>query len=1384
MDSHLKFANLGLVICTRMECMNCKRKCIGAMKVWLVATFSFLTCCALSAQEQAIFRHLNKKDGLSQGSVFSIAQDGSGYMWFGTRDGLNKYDGYRFKVYRNNPAKSSSLVDNDVRILYQDAGAKTLWIGTLNGLSRYDKAQDAFVNYVTDNGLSANSIRSIFKDSKQRLWVGTANGLNLYHADNDSFTKVDLQNVPAQSTEISAIFEDSAGKIWIGTDMGLSELRASGAGNFELRKVLFPGNRALPLSDYQIKAIVEDKEANLWIGTQSGGVHYWNRQQNTITTYQHDNDDDNSLSHNNIRSMTLAPDGTLWVGTFVGLNKFLPEKNGFQRFLNEELNPASLSNSSIRAVFFDERGGLWVGTYHGGVNYFDPGLSRFKNFEHLPNRNSLSNNVVSSFVEDEHGNFWIGTEGGGLNYFDRKTGTFIAYQLTPESTNSIGGNNVKTILKDGQQLWVGTFTQGLDLFDIATKQFRHFKHKSGTANSLSDNNVYSLYKEGNRLWIVTYGGGINLLDLTSGNFHHYKNDPKHKSSLSSNLGRVIIKDSRQRLWIGTEKGLNLVRRDSMRDLNLVFQHFLPEVQVYAIFEDKSGILWIGTFSDGLFAFNPNDFSYRQYTEADGLPGHTIFGVLQDNAGQLWLSTNNGITKFDSRKNIFTNYNYSNGLKNLEFNFNAHYKARSGELLFGGTNGFTIFQPTEIVPNKYVPPVVFTDLKAFNETVEVDTKSNLLPQVLNQTKSLTFRYNEAIFSIGFAALDYFNPSNNQYAFMLEGLENTWNHAIGQTEATYTIQRPGTYTFRLKGANSDGVWNPEERRLQITVLPPPWRSGWAYLIYTVLLAGALYGIWHFVRLRHRLQLEQLAKQQQEELNEMKLRFFTNITHEFRTPLTLILGPLEEMLQKYNSNGVHKQLLSIQRNAQRLLNLVNQVLTFRKLETDHEQMQATEGNIVAFLRDIFISFEESARLRGMAYRFRCPDDEIMVWFDHDKLEKVFFNLLSNAFKFTPDGGSVSLEILQQKTQVEISVCDNGNGIKPELHEQIFKRFYEKINVSHSTIKGTGIGLALSRQMIELHHGDIRVESEVGQGAKFIVALPLGRKHLKDEEVAEKEIVAPNPVLEKALKTAKVPDFQWLDEPETELPTDAPVLLIVEDNEEVREYIQRIFQHSYRMILAVNGKEGLAFAKQHKPDLIISDVMMPEMDGTTMCGKLKTNIKTSHIPIILLTARTAQVFRLEGLETGADDYVTKPFNPEELRLRVRNLIQARQTLREKFVRVMNFEPKEITVTSADEDFLKRSMEIVEKHIENPSFTVEQFAYELAVSRPLLFTKLKALTDQTPNNFMKTIRLKRAAQLLEQRKLNVSEVAYKVGFRDTRYFSKCFQKQFQKTPTEYMSEQ
>ncbi len=1309
-------------------------------------------------------------------------------MWFGTRDGLNRYDGYQFKVYKKD-SNPESIVSNDVRILYFDTLKNELWIGTNSGLSKYNSETDNFYNYIPSSSdptsISNRVIRQIFRDSKGKLWVGTSDGLNLLNEDNHTFRNTDL-NFPDnnESHDIKAIMEDSEGTLWFGTTGGLYYMESETNGKFIFNRA--DGSANWKLSDTHIKSIIEDKKGNFWLGTLEGGINYLDRKNESVTVYRNEKDNPYSLSHNNIRSMVIDENNDLWVGTFDGLNLFRKKTEDFLRFTKKEVGDSGLSDKSIRCVYIDRRGGLWLGTYYGGVNHLDEKYNRFTNYRHGPVGNVLSGNIVSSFMEDENENLWIGTEGDGLNFYNTKLNKFTSYKRQSGTANSLSGNNVKQLLLDDNQLWIGTFQEGLNVLNLKTKIFNHYKNDPRNPHSLSSNNVYGLLKENGLLYICTFGGGLNVLNLTTKQFQRYYSS-EEPGSLSSDLNRVIIKSSDGQLWIGGEQGLNKVSRDK-DGYPEKFTAYLDDYKIYSLQEDLNKHIWVGTFANGLFRFNPKDGSTVHFTTKDGLPGNTVFGILIVDSTEIWISTNNGLSKLNPQQNSFTNYNYSNGLDNSEYNFNAYYKTKSGDLLFGGVNGFTQFNPRSIQPNQFIPPVVFTELRKNNTVINVSDESGLLNKSINDTEEVTFNYNEANFTLGIAALDYFSPETNHYAFMLEGIDRDWNYSTGKTEPTYTIQKEGEYSFRMKGGNSDGIWNPEERKLKIVVLPPPWRTWWAYLIYFFLFATMIYGLIRFIRLRHRLQLEQIEKQKQEELHEIKLRFFTNITHEFRTPLTLILGPLNDLMNSRSENNIdHRQLSLIQRNAQRLLNLVNQVLTFRKLATDHEPLKIMHGNIVEFLHEIFLLFSESAIKRDMSYHFISKTSEIQAWYDADKMEKVFFNLLSNAFKFTPDGGEITLAISQDKETIKIEVSDSGVGIEKDYHDQIFKRFYEKSEPKTSTIKGTGIGLAISKQMVELHKGRISVitttDTKEDRGATFLVELLKGKEHfdlLKVEclETSRESIQTYEPIIvEKSeSKTHLIPI-------ELDKKTDTKKLLIVEDNPEVRNYIKEIFINEYKIVEAKNGRDGLDTARSALPDLVISDVMMPVMDGIDFCNQLKTDIEISHIPLILLTARTASLFKIEGLKTGADDYITKPFNPEELRLRVRNILQARQEVRNKFARVLNFDPKEIKITSSDEAFLENALKIVEKHMGDYEFNVNTFAHKLTVSRPLLFKKLKALTGQTPNTFIKTIRLKRAAQLIQSEKLNISEISHRVGFKDPKYFRKCFKEQFSVTPSNYILE-
>jgi signal transduction histidine kinase/ligand-binding sensor domain-containing protein/DNA-binding response OmpR family regulator len=1351
--------------------------------------FCFLFLHALG-YSQVTFRRLSVQEGISNSSVIAITQDNDHFLWFGTRDGLNRFDGYNIQIFRKDRGNPNGLLFDDIRLLYFDPLLKTIWAGSTKGLSRFISEKNEFRNYHFNptkvNDISEYYIQALLRDSEGNLWVGVPDGLYLFNATKDKFEKQSIK-YQGNPLNILSIHEDKSKKIWIGTNAGLFQLKYGLNKQVNLEEVYIPEVPGVkPIKGQAIYAIQSDLHQQLWLGTHGEGLYKWHTLTNKMAQYKHIEKDSRSLSNNMIRSIAVHPNGQIWVGTFVGLNQFDPGRNNFKAIVADEKNQSNLSSSSIWSVFFDKKGSLWVGTFYGGVNFYDPGIKRFQNYVHIPERNSLSHNVVSAIKEDDKGNFWIGTEGGGLNYFEKGKQTFVNYFHSPLKTNTLSGNNIKALYYEKNQLWIGTYNAGLDNYDVDKKSFTNYGKGEKGWDKFSSLNVYSLLKIKNLIYVLTYGGGLNVLDIENKKITQIQHDPKNKESLSNNLGRILIRDKMGNVWIGTEDGLNLLSRENIDKGNYTFKRYLEGYNIASLYEDSKGNIWIGTFSNGLIYRNNQSFNY--FTEKEGLAGHTIFTILEDKRGEIWLGTNQGISRCNVARKSFLNYNSSDGLQNLEFNYNAGLMdSKTGGLLFGGKNGFTWFQPSNLKTNKYIPKVALTRLIVNNREVKVGAKDGILSKALNQMDLITFKHNQANFTLQFSALDYLNPQKNHYAIKLEGLDKSWQYIVGSHEVTYTLQKPGSYLFRLKGGNNDGVWNPKEKVITIKVLPSPWLSLPAYLVYFSLFAIALFIGYRFIVLNHTLALEQVEKGKQSEIHQMKLRFFTNITHELRTPLSLILGPLEELLDSNKENKKNfGPLKTAHRNAVRLLHLVNQLLTFRKLERDHEEMNIEETDIISFLRDISDSFKDEIRLHHIDFKISYDFSPFPVFMDRDKMEKVFYNLLSNAFKFTPEGGNISIVIAKKGESVSCTFKDSGIGIEPEFQDEIFRRFYEKDN-HHPSLRvqneGTGIGLALSLQMVKLHKGEIKVESEPNKGASFEVTFPINL-NLAAQEIIVKQSGTDTRKVEKTNEMEQSPS--WEDWSEVQVASDSLLntqsfhFLLIDDNEEIIDYLSTIFPPTIFLSRATDGKSGFEKALLLQPDLIISDVMMPGMDGFQLSYQLRANFETSHIPIILLTAQSDFSFKLEGLKTGADEYLTKPFHPKELFIRVENILRNRGFSRQKFKEKEILEPSEITFTSADETLIQNAIALVEKNMDFPEYSVDQFAQDLAVSRPSLFNKMRALTGETPKNFIKIIRLKRAAQLLKTGKLSVSEVCYMTGFRDPKYFNKCFQKQYNQSPSEY----
>lgn len=1355
------------------------------------------------------FRRYTVDNGLSNNNIVALTQDHDGFIWVGTNHGLNRFDGYGFTTFRHDPRDSTSLSNSEISSLFTDSAGR-LWVGTNDGLNLFNPGWLSFERFYVyspeqEQPGSERRINVIFEDRSHRIWVGTSGGLFLFDPTERTFTRyrfeatsaVGITDFPYNLDYITAIFEDRDDRIWIGTAAGLNLLDSS-RGTFSRFEV--PGNPAACING-EVRDIVQDENGNLWVATIRNGIYILQEQGAALRQFVSRAGDSGSLPSNSIRDIHITKNNEVLVGTSEGLAVFDPTRQHVTTYTTEYGEESSLSFPSVRVILEDRDGDLWVGTW-GGLNYFSRVGSHFIHVRQVPGKPSgLKDNLISSFARDPDGGIWVGTELGGLHHYDPVRHTIEVYAHDPRDPRSLRVNNVKALWVDRQgELSVGTHDGGLHFFDRESGTFQHFGYDAADSTSLAGDRVYALFEDRRgTLWIGTNKSGLCRFDRESGRFFRYQSDDQ-PGSISGNSINVIYEDRLGNLWIGTSLGLNLMDRVTGR-----FTHYLPRHQdpeslidpnVLAIFEDSRGNLWIGT-SGGLELFDRRRSTFTHFTTREGLPNDAINCILEDEDRNLWISTNQGLSRFDPVQNTFRNFDKSDGLQSSQFNRNACLATPEGDFYFGGINGFSRFRPSEITVNPHVPSVYITGFRLFNRPVPIGGDSPL-SQSIGLTDEITLRHNQNVFSFDFVALNYALPGKNEYAFIMEGFEEEWNYVGSQRTATYTNLPEGSYVFRVKAANHDGVWNEEGRAIRIRVLPPPWRSWWASVIYAVVLFGLLYGIqWYaryLMRLKNRLALEQMQRRSEDELHAAKMQFFTNITHEFRTPITLILGPVDDLLdmRKLDSAG-REHLKLIRRNAQRLLRLVNQLMDFRKLESGSMKLCPVKMNVVAFLHDLALSFDELAQQRQIRFDVRSTYDEIPVVADPEAMETVFVNLLSNAFKFTPESGQIAVEITAEGKigdhtgdgslptgTVCITVQDSGPGLSAGDLEKVFERYYQA-RVPGQVVEGTGIGLALVKSIVELHGGSVSAHSEEGQGARFTVVLPIKTRSSEPEPE-----VAPSEIPEMHVKPLVLGEEFGSDEDsygeEADTPDGAPVILIVEDNRDMRSYVRSCLADEFQVLEAACGSEGFRRATETIPDLVICDIMMPDLDGFALCRKLKEDLRTSHIPVILLTAQTAIDSQVEGYDIGADDYVIKPFNHSLLQVRARNLIQNRRRLRERFSLDIPLKPAESSRSTQEDVFLRKVIETVEAYLSDPEFTVEKLSREVGMSRVSLHKKLKALTDNSPSELIRKIRLKHAATLLLEGSLTVSEVAYEVGFNTPSHFSTCFRKQYGQSPSDYVA--
>jgi signal transduction histidine kinase/ligand-binding sensor domain-containing protein/DNA-binding response OmpR family regulator len=1396
------------------------------------AAFFLLIWLALPGQAQDTapsefrFEHLTVDQGLSHSDAMAVAQDRAGFIWVGTNRGLDRYDGYSLKTYTL-PITRDGVSGNRIKVLHLAPGGR-LWVGTERaGLGYYDAATDKLLTLHEQEApaayrpllrqVLAGSIMGLVSDGQGRLWVGTQRaGLFILAFDAQQML-TSVQQVPVADKPagyaISSLAADAEGNVWVGTyDHGLGLVRATSAA---------PVIEATALTDL-VRVLLVDRRGDLWIGTDRRvlWVSAANRRAvRELATHPQ------PIVYPQLQSMLLDSFGRLWVGTIYGLYVWEagavtgtapPLRSAPTLLLPADGEPFSINSERIHQLFEDRTQVMWLGASAGGLNKVD---LRQKPFGQLrrqrTGQTALANNYINAILKEEATNtLWLGTR-NGVQAYDLSRRAYRSY-LNQTGNGDTRGVDVPALLKASNgTLWFGTRSRGL------VSLVRQGGHEKLTTYDLLPNgdrlstiNIERMAEDRHgHLWVATYGGGLFKFDLTGKFLGNYRME---NSGLPTNIFSFLLYDPRQDvLWASTtDQGLLKLRvtADSVRLLRQ-FRHQpgaadgLRVNYVWPLLLDRQGTLWIGTIGGGLHQLvtdargHETVRSLRNY-----LPESDVESMLADDAGQLWIG-GTGLYRYSPGTRHYLRYDVADGLQSNAFKIGAADRGADGTLYFGGINGVSYFQPATIQPNPYAPVVQLTGLRIANQPVAVGRPVNgrvLLTRPLSEPQTVVIRPGDNDFSVEFVGLNYANPQKNRYAYQLEGYNAGWvTPPPGQRSASFANLPPGQYTLRVKASNGEGGWSARPAVMRFDVRAPWHKTGWAYALYALVVLGgvALYRRVEMSQqeLKNRLVLEQFQAEKEKELTNLKLGFFTNISHELRTPLTLILGPMESVINSLGAmTGVQNKVQLMQRQAQKLLDLVNQLLDFRKVETGNVPLRASCADVRPFLTEQFASFQLKAQERNVQYQLEVPAEPVPLFFDRSKLEIILTNLLANAFKYVRDKGRVELgaavvgdaagTAVYEHGQLaanylKITVSDSGVGIAPHELPRIFDPYYQASHTNTLRMTGTGIGLALAQQFAQRHGGQLTVASTQGVGTTFELRLPFGQLHLNPEDLETSSEMAPD---------AALAVVELLPAPTEESETEAPAatepaapagparLLIVEDNDELRDYLFQLFETDYQVLTAEDGMVGWEKALAQLPDLVISDVMMPRSDGLELCQRIKQHPKTAHIPVVLLTARTAETHQLEGLGMGADDYVSKPFNPSLLQAKAEGLLRNRRKLHEFYQRRILLQPTEIVVADADREFLEKAMAVVEKHLGDSEFNVQVLVGEMAMSSSIFYRRIKSITGQTVVEFIRDVRLKRAAQLLTQTTLRVSEVGFEVGIENAKYFRQVFQKLYGMTPSEY----
>jgi signal transduction histidine kinase/ligand-binding sensor domain-containing protein/DNA-binding response OmpR family regulator len=1315
-------------------------------------------------------KFLGIENGLSNNAVTCIYKDYNGFMWFATYDGLNKYDGSSFTIFRNRIDDSTSLVGNEVYTITSDL-KHNLWIGGRNGACIYHPATNLFspIRYLPLASSSSSKIdftvSGIYVQKNGFIFIASIDeGVLIFNPDKEIGQQIALIDGTSKRIhyKVNSIrINDKNNDVWLFVDdVGLCKYDKKNNTVNVVNRNARQGN-----------CLEIDNDQNLWLGSNKGLYKYM-PATNTFS--------DNYFNGNyRITDLYIAGTGVLWIasdGKGVLLMDLATKK--LKPLLSAD-GKEMLNSSSVLDLFEDEQGRKWISTLRGGINVIESKENPFKSVVYNDNKIKNPNiNFVSSFAESADGNIWIGSNGSGLRCWNRNKNTYTFYANDANNDKSLRSNLVTSVIEDYKKnIWASTWYGGINRFDKASNTFKHYSCFNSFTD-LEEKQVWFLYEDKDKnLWASTSNDGtLYSLNRTTDRFDLF--DPA-----LINI-QCLAEDKEGNLWGGNYSSLIKIDKKNKKHITYHIGY-----TVRSIHEDKYGNFWVATQGGGLLLFNRKDGTYKRFDEAKGLQSNTILRILEDSHGNLWMSSFTGLIKYDAQKKSFIKFSKSDGLQSNQFSFNGATTLKSGEFLFGGIKGFNIFYPDSVYTSAVKPNVFLTGVHINGEPIEANI-NHITNIFLDKVTELTIPYDKAYISLDFVAPEYGAPDKIRYSYYLEGWDKKFNTVNLNHTVTYSHLPEGTYYFKVKVTDILGIWGEETQLLKIKVLPPWYRSWWAYLFYLGLATTLIYLYVTYKSNQHRLKYEvnlaMLTAEKEKELTEKRISFFTHISHEFRTPLTLIINPLKEIVFGKNGAEEDKRLTVVYRNARRLLSLVDQLLLFRKVEAEEQQLKIEKFGIADLCNEVYLCFQQHAVSKNIHFSIEGIESKTNLIADKEKIEIILFNLLSNAFKFTPNGGIISLRLTEKDKQVEIFVSDNGCGISKEASNRMFQPFYQVNAKDSNHPTGFGIGLYLSRKLAEANGGTLHFVSEESIGTTFVLTLPKPDASITDD-ISVNEIKSSS-FLQELVEDVSIEKVSLT---ETEYPqnksdiihkltSDLPAMLIVDDNKDMRDLLKQIFKDQFIIYEAVNGEEGYECARKEVPEIIISDIMMGKMSGIELCAKIKSDTVIGHIPVILLTASLSTDSKLKGLEGGAEDYITKPFENEIIVASVKNILKRRNRLQQYFFNAVTLQPN-FSIASEYKEFIEKCIEITEKHMDDPDFTIKTLSREIGMSHPKLYKKVKSVSGLSVNVFIRYLRLRKAAELLINTNKTINEVTYEVGFRDIKYFREQFNKLFTINPSEYI---